>query len=62
MSNVPIRTRPTTDYKEVRCPVCDKKLFDVAIEASATVSVKCPRCKAHSVIDISAIADTHKPE
>lgn len=29
--------------KEIRCPVCGRKLLE--IDGQATISIKCPKCK-----------------
>ncbi len=31
-------------FVPTRCPFCNQRLFDVALNSSAEIQIKCPRC------------------
>jgi len=33
-----------TSFVPTRCPFCNQRLFDVALNSSAEIQMKCPRC------------------
>lgn len=44
----------------VRCPVCDQRIFDTAIETTGLIAIKCPRCKNFIDIKLSKNTNTRK--
>lgn len=39
----------------IRCPACGRRLFDVDVdrESAGAVSIRCPRCKSFTHVDLS---------
>ncbi len=37
--------------RQVKCPNCNKRLFDINTEGTGAIGIKCPKCK--QIINIS---------
>jgi len=31
--------------KQIKCPICDKRLLDIQKESKGEIAIKCPQCK-----------------
>lgn len=51
----------TKDSIQVHCPNCtNKRLFDCGAESEGIIRIKCPCCKAVSVINLQHVSEKRK--
>ena len=40
--------------KTIKCPVCNKRVFDAAEHANGLIYIKCPRCKQMVQVELKS--------
>lgn len=41
--------------KQIRCPICGKRLLDVQKESTGEIAIKCMQCKKVSNIELNTL-------